>query len=194
MTTDTAASADQRRTMPRVVIPGPAATLTEITEPAVQQAPAGPFPCPTRPLKVGPCFDRVARWPTPAWPPSVGTLGGGARAILLEVEPVTKREDLALKDFAERLAAIPEVVAISHATEGTIQRVWTFVVRRDKALRRRVYLDEVGLMEAFPDLQFDFAVVSLEDAPARALVPDVLQGHIVCYRGDRVPGVAAANT
>jgi hypothetical protein len=193
MVTDTAARANQRRAMPRVVILGPAATLTEITEPALQQAAAGPFPCPTGPLKVGPCFDRFARWPTSAWPPSVGTLGGGARSILLEVEPVTKREDLALKDFAERLAAIPEVVAMSHATEGTIQRVWTFVVRRDKALRRRVYLDELGLMEAFPDLQFDFNVVTLEDAPARGLVPDDLQGHIVCYRGNRVSGVAAAN-
>jgi len=94
---------------------------------------------------------------------------------------------LVLKDFARAVAAIPGVVAVSHAIEGTVKRVWTFIVRRDKAVRRRVYLAELGLMDAFPDLQFDFNVISLEEAPSRGLVSGGLYGRIVFYRGAACP-------
>jgi hypothetical protein len=90
--------------------------------------------------------------------------------------------DEALLDFSAALRDIPEVVAITHSRDHSVNLVWTFIRRRDLNVRRRVYAYERSLMERYPSLSFDFNVVSLDQSIDGALVPDDLQGRLIMYR------------
>lgn len=92
----------------------------------------------------------------------------------------TRAEQAAL-EFARGAQSIPSVVAVSHAKDGNVCLVWTFVRDRNKESRRQVYAYERRLMERYPELLFDFNVVALDRA-AGVLAPDDLQGRLVFYR------------
>lgn len=82
--------------------------------------------------------------------------------------------------FAKAVARIPEVLGVSYSLNGRVHIVWTFIGQRNKDVRRRVYGEELRLMEDFPELTFDFNVVAL--AGEGRLLPDDLQGWVVFYR------------
>ena len=84
--------------------------------------------------------------------------------------------------FAKRLSGMPELRAVAYSSERGIHLVWTFIERRDKARRQRVYEEERRLMEDFPDLTVDFTIISLDQFYGRPLLPDDVQGQIVFYR------------
>lgn len=110
------------------------------------------------------------------------TEADGAWAVIKPHKSGVQGIELALLRFAEGVSAISEVVAVSHAVEGDINRVWTFTRQRDKRVRRQVYLEELNALQEFPRFRFDFNVVSLDDTPALGMLPDDLQGRIVLYR------------
>lgn len=92
------------------------------------------------------------------------------------------RSEEAAFSFARRVSLFPEVVAVSYALDGDVNLIWTFIRQRDKAVRRRVYLEELVLMDQFPGMTFDFNVVSLDETRPALLVADDLQGWLVFYR------------
>ena len=92
------------------------------------------------------------------------------------------RVGAALYSFAKRLRGLPNLRAIVYAHEGGVQLVWTFIERRDKAVRRTVYEAERRLMDECPDLAFDFNVISLDQYHDRSLLADDVRGSIVFYR------------
>ena len=175
MTTDVRGPSSAVRVLPQLFIASGAGTTTRtgapgssvwVGAPAVEASVAGA---------------QEAHWPRSSQIAATVTGGGLAWSVLRERAPGSGVE-IALSRFAARVAPILDVVAVSHAAEGGVQRLWTFIPRRDKALRRCVYLEEIRLMEEFPDILFDFNVVALEDLPHGALVPDDLQGRIVLFR------------
>ena len=95
------------------------------------------------------------------------------------------RVGAAVYRFARRLQALLPVKAVTFATEGDVHLVWTFILERRKELRARIYDEERRLMADFPDLTFDFNVLTLDGLSNRPLLPDDIQGQIVYYRGDQ---------
>lgn len=89
----------------------------------------------------------------------------------------------ALYEFAKKIAMIKEVIALTYEREKEVVRIWTFIEKRDKQVRRNIYNRELELMDAFPTFTFDFNVVSLERLRTKPLIPDDLQGYLVFYRG-----------
>jgi len=94
------------------------------------------------------------------------------------------RVGAAIYRFARRLQGVLPVKAVTYATEGDVHLVWTFISERRKELRARIYSEERGLMAEFPDLTFDFNVLTLDRLSDPPLLPDDIQGQIVYYRGD----------
>jgi hypothetical protein len=90
--------------------------------------------------------------------------------------------EAALREFSARIMSVPDVVAVTYTKERHAHLVWTFIWRRDKAVRSRIYVVERWLMDSYPRLTFDFNVVSLNQQHAGSLVPDDLQGRVVMYR------------
>jgi hypothetical protein len=88
----------------------------------------------------------------------------------------------ALAEFSAGVVPVPDVVALTYAKERHAHLVWTFIRRRDKAVRSEIYALERWLMDRYPGLTFDFNVVALEQHPGGTLVPDDLQGRVVMYR------------
>jgi hypothetical protein len=84
--------------------------------------------------------------------------------------------------FSKRLSTMSELRAVAHSTERGVHLVWSFIDRRDKRSRARIYEEERRLMVEFPDLTFDFNVVSLDQFSGGPFVPDDVQGQIVFYR------------
>ena len=64
--------------------------------------------------------------------------------------------EYALYSFATNVLDIFEIKAITYQLESNIIRVWTFIAKRDKTVRRRIYLKELALMDSYPDMIFDF--------------------------------------
>jgi hypothetical protein len=89
----------------------------------------------------------------------------------------------ALYEFTKKIAMIKEVIALTYEKEREVVRIWTFIEKRDKQVRRNIYNRELELMDAFPTFTFDFNVVSLERLSKKPLIPDDLQGYLVFYRG-----------
>jgi len=89
---------------------------------------------------------------------------------------------LALYEFSKRVAIQKEVVAVNFEMEKEVIRIWTFIGKRDKQVRRSIYTQELELMDAFPSLVFDFNVVSLEDLKSKPFLPADLQGYLIFYR------------
>lgn len=89
----------------------------------------------------------------------------------------------ALYEFSKKILIEKEVGAVTYETEKGIIRIWTFIGKRDKKVRRSIYTQELNLMENFPNLIFDFNVVSLERSKTKPFIPVDLQGHLIFYRG-----------
>jgi hypothetical protein len=94
------------------------------------------------------------------------------------------RVGAAVYSLAQRLRAIPQVRAVAYATEGNVHLVWTFIPQRSKQVREGIYGQERQLMAAFPELTFDFNVLSVDQMAERPLLPDDIQGQLVYYRGE----------
>jgi hypothetical protein len=95
------------------------------------------------------------------------------------------RAGLAVYTFAKRLRSREAVKAVAYATEGKVHLLWTFIMRRQKDIRAQVYEEERRLMDEFPDLTFDFNVLSLDRFSSGPLLPDDMQGQFVYYRGEQ---------
>lgn len=119
---------------------------------------------------------------SPLEPSSLITLGMGA---LLDIRQVPLDKDKikwALYEFSKKVAQQKEVVAVTCEAEKEVIRIWTFIKKRDKQVRRSIYTWELELMNSFPDLIFDFNVVSLEASRERPFIPSDLQGYLIFYR------------
>jgi hypothetical protein len=127
---------------------------------------------------------------------SVGTVGvsliessfSTASATKLEFEAIHQAPlngnstDLALFEFSKKMSKEKEVVAVTFEKENEIIRIWTFIEKRDKQVRRAIYIRELELMDAFTNLIFDFNVVSREGVKMKPFIPADLQGYLVFYR------------
>jgi len=87
----------------------------------------------------------------------------------------------ALYTFSMAVSDIPEVTAVTYQIEQETIRVWTFIPKRDKAIRRSIYEEEFALMDNYPNMIFDFNVVSLEDFASSFIYQDS-HGYLVFYR------------
>jgi len=88
----------------------------------------------------------------------------------------------ALYEFSKKTVKIKEVIAVTYEKEKEVIRLWTFIEKRDKQVRRTIYKGELELMDSFPNLVFDFDVVSIERLKTKPLIPSDLQGYLVFYR------------
>ena len=103
--------------------------------------------------------------------------------VFIDASPSpSDRAGAALYRFAKHLRGLHDLRAIAYAHERGIQLVWTFIERRDKTVRRTIYEAERWLMDEFPDLTFDFNVVSLDHHHGGPLLADDVQGSIVFHR------------
>jgi len=93
------------------------------------------------------------------------------------------RVGAAVYTFAKRVRGIGPVKAVAYATEGNVHLLWTFTSQRRKDVREQIYSEERKLMSDYPDLTFDFNVVSLDRLADRPLLPDDIHGQLVYYRG-----------
>jgi hypothetical protein len=94
----------------------------------------------------------------------------------------TDRVGSAAYMFAKKVSALREVEAVTHVVDRNVNIIWTFIGRRDKAVRRLIYQQEMAIMQDFPDLIFDFNVVSLDQIAKASLLPEDVQGHIVLFQ------------
>ena len=114
---------------------------------------------------------------------------GTASVSKVEIEAIHQlpldqnQTNKALYEFSKNISLEKEVVAVTYETEMEIIRIWTFIEKRDKKVRRSIYDRELDLMEAFPRLVFDFNVVSLEGLRTKPFIPIDLKGYLVFYRG-----------
>ncbi len=92
-----------------------------------------------------------------------------------------KTPENAVCDFSDSVSAIPEVMAITYQMEDDAILVWTFISRRDKAVRALVYEMELNLMERYPALLFDFHVLSKENL-LEPFIPQNLPGSVTFYK------------
>jgi hypothetical protein len=102
--------------------------------------------------------------------------------IIDSAPPRDSRLDEATYRFSKNIWGLPSVIAVTHAKDGNVNLIWTFIKRRDKAVRKDIYAQERELMAEHPDLLFDFNVVALDQGIHGTLVPDDLQGRVVMYR------------
>ncbi len=52
--------------------------------------------------------------------------------------------------FSHSISVIPEVKAVTFQMESGIIRVWTFILKRDKKIRKSIYMKELDLMDEYP--------------------------------------------
>lgn len=111
------------------------------------------------------------------------TQGPPAWGVIEGATPKERGIDAAVYHFAKRVGRIPGVFAVTHARDGDMNMVWTFMRRRDKAARRRVYQEEFRLMREFDPLIFDFNTIASDAIHSPAILPDDLHGQIILYQG-----------
>lgn len=137
----------------------------------------------------------------PATPPRVASYAGHGVAgterplhdasrhgamLVLDIVATASSPDVDINsascEFARRVSDLADVKAVSVATEADIVRVWTFILRRDKALRERIYPIELGLMRDYSALRFDFNVVALDGLGDGEFLPSDSRGRLIFYR------------
>lgn len=72
--------------------------------------------------------------------------------------------------IASRLA-LPGVAALYGTFEEGNLRVWVVTDVRDPVLRSQVHMREREILARFPELMFDFAIISREHRPLSAVAP-----------------------
>lgn len=87
----------------------------------------------------------------------------------------------AVYHFSRSVIAISEVKAVTFQVEDNIIRVWTFIARRDKMVRKAIYEKELCLMDSYPNMIFDFNVVSIRSL-SEPFIPQNLHGFLSFYR------------
>jgi hypothetical protein len=87
----------------------------------------------------------------------------------------------AVYDFCVSISTIHEVKAVTYQTENSNVLVWSFISKRDKQVRRLIYEKEMKLMGNYPDMVFDFNVVTISRY-SETFIPQDLQGYLVYYR------------
>jgi len=102
--------------------------------------------------------------------------------IIDPLPPPGSRVDAAVYEFAKSVSNLPEVMAMTHARDGAVNLLWTFIRHRDRATRSRVYAQERQLMDRYPDLTFNFNVASLDQGAALSLMQTDLKNKIVMCR------------
>ncbi len=110
----------------------------------------------------------------------VGT-GLSMSIYIYNLSEIIQTPEHSLYDFSVGVSKIEEVKAVTYQTEHNIIRVWTFIEKRDKNIRKSVYEKELELMEKYNNLIFDFNVVVLNYG--EPLIPQDLQGSITYYKG-----------
>lgn len=87
---------------------------------------------------------------------------------------------MAVYEFSKRIWNLPDVVAVTHALDRGINLIWTFVTKRDKGLRRRIYAQERWLMGEYPDLVFNFHVGALDQGASESTLRDQKSRTVMC--------------
>lgn len=128
---------------------------------------------------------RELKWPAKGHSNLTVTAGQSHWDVIEPASSQGKGIEAASHLFAKRVARTAAVLAVAYSAEGDVYLVWTFISRRAKQIRRRIYEEELRLMHEFPELTFDFNVVSLDSAEVSGLLPDDLYGRIVFYREPR---------
>jgi hypothetical protein len=85
-------------------------------------------------------------------------------------------------EFAKRVRRIPEVSAVTYAAEGHVIRICTCVESRALDVRNAVYDAEFELLEAHPELVFDFNSVAHYPTEARSTPVFEGRGRLVYFR------------
>jgi hypothetical protein len=107
-------------------------------------------------------------------------VGDGLAIAIYNCPEVKQTPEHALYDFSVRVSTIEEVRAVTYQIERNIIRVWSFIERRNKEIRKSIYEKEFQLMGRYNKLIFDFNVVVLKsDEP---LIPQDIQGFITYYK------------
>lgn len=83
--------------------------------------------------------------------------------------------------FSHNIINISEVKAVTFQIENDVIRVWTFISKRDKAVRKAIYMKELDLMDDYPNMVFDFNVVSIRSF-SEPFIPQNLHGSLSFYR------------
>lgn len=73
--------------------------------------------------------------------------------------------------FAENFFAIQEVEAVYFRDEDNTIKVWTLINELDRSIRNRIYEIEFSLMKRFPEIGFDFHVVSRNNRDMGEITP-----------------------
>jgi hypothetical protein len=97
------------------------------------------------------------------------------------VERVSPVEN-AVYAFARKVAGLDFVKAVSWSREDESVHVWTYINQRDREMRRMVYASEFEVMAEFPDVNFDFNVLSLDVLGVGEFQPSAGRGQLVLYR------------
>jgi len=87
----------------------------------------------------------------------------------------------AVYDFSRNTINISEVKAVTFQIENDVIRIWTFISKRDKAVRKAIYMKELDLMDDYPNMIFDFNVVAIRDF-SEPFIPQNLHGSLCFYR------------
>lgn len=83
--------------------------------------------------------------------------------------------------FSHSISVIPEVKAVTFQIEDEIIRLWTFISKRDKTVRKSIYMKELDLMDTYSGMVFDFNVVSVRSF-SEPFIPQNLHGSLSFYR------------
>jgi len=85
-------------------------------------------------------------------------------------EPIESKPDV--DDLVSRiLSSVEEVKRVYIFRERDTISVWTFIDESDRPFRKKIYAAEKEIFNAFPDLYFDFHVVSSTNEEINSLVP-----------------------
>lgn len=112
------------------------------------------------------------------------TVSGAALWEVIDPAPQSDSE-AAIYHFAKSVWHLPSVVAVTHSEDRNVHLLWTFIRKRDKALRKEIYARERALMDRFPVLVFNFNVAALDQGAVLTLLRDDRKGRIVMCRPEQ---------
>jgi hypothetical protein len=115
------------------------------------------------------------------------SLGGGYttnQRLLLTLQTVHARgqaEETAACGFAARVAAIPEVIAVTRGAHSGKHSINTFVSDDGDKIRERVFAAELAILEEYPDAAVEFHLRQVPGVPTEIAITD-LPGNPLFFR------------
>ncbi|MBW1956443.1 MAG: hypothetical protein JRI83_12125 [Deltaproteobacteria bacterium] len=73
--------------------------------------------------------------------------------------------------FAEKFFTIQQVEAVFFRDDDNSIQVWTLINELDRSIRNRIYEIEFSIMKRFPEIGFDFHVMSRNNRDIEEIIP-----------------------